>query len=193
LDFPKVTLVGVVSADSTLNMPDFRAKERTFQLLTQVSGRAGRGVLPGQVVVQTFSPEDPSVVYAQKHDYVAFFNQEIKFRKALGYPPFNHLLRVVISSEDENRVIKNAQDLGGALRQGVSKYNNSNTNQLEILGPAPSPLSKLKNRYRWQVILKGKSVVDLKEIMGKAIKDLYEYSVTGGISLSLDLDPMGIM
>jgi primosomal protein N' (replication factor Y) (superfamily II helicase) len=100
---------------------------------------------------------------------------------------------VVISSEDENRVIKNAQDLGGALRQGVSKYNNSNTNQLEILGPAPSPLSKLKNRYRWQVILKGKSVVDLKEIMGKAIKDLYEYSVTGGISLSLDLDPMGIM
>jgi primosomal protein N' (replication factor Y) (superfamily II helicase) len=193
LDFPKVTLVGVVSADSTLNMPDFRAKERTFQLLTQVSGRAGRGVLPGQVVVQTFSPEDPSVVYAQEHDYVAFFNQEIKFRKALGYPPFNHLLRVVISSEDENRVIKNAQDLGGALRQGVSKYNNSNTNQLEILGPAPSPLSKLKNRYRWQVILKGKSVVDLKEIMGKAIKDLYEYSVTGGISLSLDLDPMGIM
>ena len=192
LDFPKVTLVGVISADTTLNMPDFRAKERTFQLLTQVAGRAGRGVLTGEVVIQTFSPEDPSIVFAQKHNYPGFFQQEIKFRRALHYPPFNHILRVVLSGEDEPGVIKCAQDLGGALRQELALINKNLKHPLEILGPAQSPMSKLKGRYRWQVMVKGKQVTDLKGVMSRAIKELYAYSTTGGIALSLDLDPLGM-
>ncbi len=193
LDFPNVTLVGVVAADSSLHMPDFRARERTFQLLTQVSGRAGRGKLPGQVVVQTYSPQDPSLICAQEHNYLSFFSQEIQFRRALGYPPFNHLLRCMVSGEEENRVIRCAQELGGALRQVAGKFNHTGANQLEVLGPAPSPLSKLNNRYRWQVILKGKQVLDLKSVMAQAVKDLYAFGSTTGISVSLDLDPMGIL
>ncbi len=193
LDFPRVTLVGVVSADITLNMPDFRARERTFQLLAQVAGRAGRGALPGEVVIQTFSPGDPCINSAREHDYQGFFRQEISFRRALGYPPFNHLFRVVLSGEVEANVIRSAQDLGGALRQELEGRNRGLNHPLEILGPAPSPLSKLKNRYRWQVILKGKQVADLKAGMGNAIKQLYQYSSIGGISLSLDLDPMGMI
>ncbi|HWJ03430.1 MAG TPA: primosomal protein N' [Verrucomicrobiae bacterium] len=192
LDFPKVTLVGVVSADITLNMPDFRSKERTFQLLTQVAGRAGRGELPGEVIIQTFSPEDPSIIQAHQHNYGEFFQHEIKFRQALGYPPFNHILRAVLSAEDENNLIKCAQDLGGALRQEVARINQTAKSPLGILGPAPSPLSKLKGRYRWQVMVKGKQVTELKVAMGQAIKELYRFGSTAGISLSLDLDPMGM-
>lgn len=193
LDFPRVTLVGVISGDSTLNMPDFRARERTFQLLTQVAGRAGRGNLPGEVIVQTFSPEDPGIICAQQHNYKRFFQEEIKFRQALGYPPFSHLLRVVLAGEDENCLIKCAQDLGGLLRQEVALVNQKQKHPIEILGPAPSPISKLKNRYRWQVIIKGKRVEDLKLATGKAIRKLYQYSSTARISLSLDLDPMGMV
>ncbi len=193
LDFPRVTLVGVVSADSSLNMPDFRARERTFQLLAQVAGRAGRGALPGEVVIQTFSPDDPCINTAREHDYQGFFRQEIAFRRALGYPPFNHMFRVVLSGEVEAQVIRCAQDLGGALRQELEGRNRGLNHPMEILGPAPSPLSKLKNRYRWQVILKGKQVPDLKSAMGNAIKQLYQYGATGGIALSLDLDPMGMV
>jgi len=193
LDFPRVTLVGVISADVSLHLPDFRARERTFQLLTQVAGRAGRGNLPGEVVVQTFSPEDPGILYSKTHDYEGFFRQEIEFRRALGYPPFNHLLRAVLAGENESNVARCAQDLGGALRQQVTALKRESQRQLEILGPAPSPISKLKNRFRWQVILKGKQVQDLKSGMGSAVKEFYQYSATGGINLTLDLDPMGMI
>ncbi|HEX3015024.1 MAG TPA: primosomal protein N' [Desulfobacteria bacterium] len=193
LDFPNVTLVGVVSADVTLNMPDFRAKERTFQLITQVAGRAGRGVRPGDVVVQTFSPQDPSIKFAQTHDYQGFFTQEIGFRRALGYPPFNHILQAVLTSEAESSLIKCAQDLDGALRQEVAKLNQNARHHLEILGPAPCPLRKLNNRYRWQLIVKGKKVDELKAAMGYAVKQLYEFGTTGGLALSLDVDPIGMI
>ncbi|MDA8442747.1 MAG: primosomal protein N' [Peptococcaceae bacterium] len=193
LDFPRVTLVGVISADSSLHMPDFRSKERTFQLLTQVAGRAGRGEMPGQVVIQTFSPDDPSIALARDHNFPAFFRQEIQFRQTLGYPPFNHILRVVLASEDEGNLIKCAQDLGGALRQELVAMPKSHGQVMEILGPAPSPLRKLRNRYRWQVIVKGKQVQYLKSVTGAAIKKLYQYSSTGGIALSIDLDPMGML
>lgn len=193
LDFPRVTLVGVISADVSLHLPDFRAKERTFQLLTQVAGRAGRGMLPGEVVVQTFSPEDPSIVHAKTHDYEGFFRQEITFRKALAYPPFNHILRAVVTGESEANVVRCAQDLGGALRQQLAVHKLRTGGALEILGPAPSPVSKLRNRYRWQVLLKGKQVTELKSVMGNAIKELYQYSATGGMALSLDLDPLGMI
>lgn len=156
LDFPNVTLVGVIAADQMLNMPDFRARERTFQLLTQVAGRAGRSDKPGQVVIQTYAPEDRAIIKASHHNFKGFFWEEIAYRKARNYPPYTHVIRVTLTHEKEDRVIKGAHSLARALNQGIGSHENGNTS-LDILGPAPAVIPRLKNHYRWQVSLKGKT------------------------------------
>ena len=150
-DVGGVTLVGVVLADSSLNIPDFRAAERTFQIISQVAGRAGRAREPGRVIVQTLVPGHYCFAPARAHDYPAFFATETGFRREVGYPPFQHLVHLRLDGTHEDKVARGARDLARALRGEKPQA------PLEILGPAPAPIARLRNRYRWQILLKGRS------------------------------------
>ncbi|MCD5390776.1 primosomal protein N' [candidate division NPL-UPA2 bacterium] len=185
LDFPRVTLVGVISADTALNLADFRASERTFQLLTQVAGRAGRGDVHGQVIIQTYNPEHYSIQTARLHDYPNFYGQEIKFRRELGYPPFSHLINVTLQSRDGNRLRKVAGKLGRILEA-------NNREAIDILGPAPAPLARIKGKWRWQIILKGSRTGEMRELLKESLSQLKE-PASGRVRISLDVDPMGML
>ncbi len=154
-DFPGVRLVGVVLADVGLHMPDFRAAERTFQLLTQVAGRAGRDAQPGRVIVQTFAPGHYAIRPVVEHDYEAFYAEELGHRAPLGYPPFGHLAHLVVSGPEEERVREAAERLAGAARAAGQP--------VEVLGPAPSPLARLRERWRYQVLVKGPDPAAVRE------------------------------
>jgi primosomal protein N' (replication factor Y) len=162
-DFPGVRLVGVVLADLGLHIPDFRAAERTFQLLTQVAGRAGRGSAPGRVVVQTFAPKHYAVASVLHHDYDAFYAEEIGHRAALGYPPFGHLVHVLVSGPDEAAARAAAENLAGVARRAGG-------DAIEVLGPAPAPLARLRDRFRFQLLAKGADAEVLHRT-GRALAD----------------------
>jgi primosomal protein N' (replication factor Y) len=152
LDLPFVTLVGVISADTSLNLPDFRAGERTFQLLTQVAGRAGRSILGGKVIVQTYNPEHYAIVAASSHDYRAFYEREIAFRREQGYPPFNRLVRLLYSHGNAKR----AQDESARLyRMLAARIAQRGIPALDLIGPAPSFFQRVRGEYRQQIILRG--------------------------------------
>lgn len=189
LDFPNVTLVGVIAADQTLNMPDFRARERTFQLLTQVAGRAGRSSTPGEVIIQTYSPTDGAIMRAAHHDFQGFFWDEIRYRKERRYPPFTHIIRVLLLHEKEDRVIKGAHDLGACLQRGMPDPKYGNT-ELEILGPAPAVLARLKNQWRWQVSVKGKHLDQLRTLLHQGVQNFFKGSASNGIVLNIEVDPL---
>ncbi|MBC7794620.1 MAG: primosomal protein N' [Clostridia bacterium] len=160
-DFPGVTLVGVISADSGLNFPDFRAAERTFQLLTQVAGRAGRGVKAGGVMVQTYDPEHYAIEAAARHDYEGFVEQELLQREDLGYPPYTHLVLSRYECERESLANEAARADAERLRRLGEKYGDA----LRVLGPAPAPLARLQGRYRVQVLIKAKERAMLRDVM----------------------------
>ena len=149
--FPNVTLVGVVWADGGISMPDFRAAEKTFQLITQVTGRAGRGDLPGEVIIQTLRPDHYAIVYAKKHQYQQMYEQEMRLRSSPSFPPYVRLTAIRIQGKVERDVQNSALKTGRFLRKCVKEYNSTVT----VLGPAPSPLDKIKDNYRWQLLLKG--------------------------------------
>jgi len=153
LDIPRVTVVGVISADTALNLPDFRAAERTFQTLTQVAGRAGRHALPGRVVVQTYAPEHFAIDAASMHDYTSFYEQEIRFRQEAGYPPFARLLRLVYSDKDEEVCRVEGERLAARLRAALTLVR-----QGEVVGPAPCFIGKIEGRYLWQVLVRADDV-----------------------------------
>lgn len=193
LDFPNVTLVGVVTADQMLNMPDFRARERTFQLLTQVAGRAGRSDKPGEVIIQTYSPTDRAIIRASHHDFKGFFREEISYRKERHYPPYTHVIRVTLLHEQEERVIKAAQSMSNCLRQGILPDLKGNTNtSLDILGPAPAVMTRLKNRFRWQVSVKGKRLDVLREFFHEGVQRYSKDSFSSGILLNIEVDPLSM-
>jgi len=152
LDLPLVTLVGVVSADMALNLPDFRAGEHTFQTLTQVAGRAGRGLLGGRVILQTYQPEHYAIQFAARHDMEGFYAHEMAFRQQLGYPPYRRLVRVVIRAEQETRAESEAIAAADLLRARLSKLGLAAT---EIIGPAPCFFRRVNNVYRWHLLLRG--------------------------------------
>jgi primosomal protein N' (replication factor Y) len=189
LDFPNVTLVGVVAADQTLNMPDFRARERTFQLLTQVAGRAGRSTKPGEVVIQTYSPTDGAIVRAAQHDFQGFFWEEIHYRKERKYPPYTHIVRVLLLHEKEDRVIKGANDLGACLMQGMQdpKFGKD---ELDILGPAPAVLTRLKNQWRWQISVKGRRLDLLRAFLHQGVQRFSKGPASSGVILNIEVDPL---
>ena len=151
LDIPMVTLVGVVNADPGLNLPDFRASERGFQLLTQVAGRAGRGVLGGEVILQTYMPHHPAIVYAAEHDYLGFYQQEIRARRELGYPPFRHMARVLVQGPNRAEVEGEARRLADLLSQRIRETQHGSA---WLIGPAPCFFERIDSRYRWQVIVR---------------------------------------
>jgi len=191
LDFPRVSLVGVVTADTALNLPDFRSAERTFQLVTQVAGRAGRSSIPGEVVVQTYNPEHYSIVCAQTHDYINFYETEMKYREVLTYPPFSSLVRIVILGIEENSVIRGAEILAEGLREALA-LQSVGVDQA-MLGPAPAPISKLRNRFRWQICIRGKPGKLVRRVIADAVARLEKDHQLGDVRLSIDVDPLSTM
>ncbi|MFC2041699.1 primosomal protein N', partial [Chloroflexota bacterium] len=157
LDFPLVTLVGVVNADTALNLPDFRAGERTFQLLSQVAGRAGRGPLGGQVIIQTYSPEHYAIQAAAKHDYPLFYNKEIAYRRQLNNPPFSRLASLVYTHTNDALCQKEAERMKHLLSEERDSKGIAN---IQIIGPAPAFIHRLRGRFRWQLVLRGSTLSD---------------------------------
>jgi len=188
LDFPDVTLVGVINADAGLNLPDFRAAERTFQLLTQVAGRAGRGQKPGHVLFQTFYPEHYALQTAMDQDHEAFFTREIAVRRALGYPPFTRMSTVLFDGAKEHHVVAAAQWVDTMLRA------ETRDGRVKRLGPAPAPLSRLKGKFRWQLALRAPRHAELRDACAIAMR---LWGSRGrkfpGVRLALDVDPADLL
>lgn len=185
-DFPQVSLVGVVAADTVLNLPDFRAYERGFQLLVQVAGRAGRKTVPGEVIIQTYQPDSYAIKYACNHDYLSFYHQEIESRRVVGYPPFSNLVRIVISSLDQIQALKTAAEIGQLARELLSSAQDSST---RVLGPGPCPLARLRDRYRFQLLLRG-SKLDLLTSTGRYI---IEKRKSKNVRIDIDVNPLSMM
>jgi primosomal protein N' (replication factor Y) (superfamily II helicase) len=188
-DVTGVTLVGALLADLSLNLPDFRAGERTFQLLSQVAGRSGRGDEPGTVIIQTYAPDHYAIQHLIHHDYKGFFAAEIEFRRALNYPPFSRLVCLRIEGAKFHEVEKKARILGTTLRDKTIKDTRLRE-RIEILGPAPAAIEKLRNRYRWQLLLKGKQSSSLLELVKQA-RDALPRS--RNVRLHIDVDPYNML
>jgi primosomal protein N' (replication factor Y) (superfamily II helicase) len=188
-DVSGVTLVGALLADVSLNVPDFRAAERTFQLLSQVAGRSGRGDDPGTVIIQTYAPDHYVMEHLIKHDYKNFFAAEIAFRRALNYPPFSRLVGLRVEGPKLEEVEAKAKSLAKRLRDQQSK-SPTLRQQIEVLGPAPAPIEKLRNRYRWQLLVKGKQISSLLEFARHA-RDILPRSRR--LRLNIDVDPYNML
>jgi primosomal protein N' (replication factor Y) (superfamily II helicase) len=204
-DFPHVTLVGVVLADVGLRLPDFRSSERTFQLLTQFAGRAGRGTQPGRVVIQTWMPEHPSIRFAQKHDFLNFYAHEKRCREEFHYPPYRSLVNIIIRSHDEKKAYVFAREIrdtlrakfdGGRRAEGVeltfapSSILHPQPSAFEIVGPAPLPFYKLRGHFRWHVMLK---IPKDLQITSKIYALLMGLKRPSGVAFQLDVDPLNIL
>jgi primosomal protein N' (replication factor Y) len=188
LDFPHVTLVGVISADTQMLLPDFRSSERTFQLLTQVAGRAGRSVLRGEVIIQTSQVEHRTLTHILNHNYRAFYEEELAARRELRYPPFSRLVLIETRGEDEHAVQQHAESIARFLERSAGPF--------EILGPAPAVISKVKRLFRWHVILRSPKADDPS---GAATRTRLQAALaslpsTGPkVQVIVDVDPVGMM
>jgi primosomal protein N' (replication factor Y) len=186
--FPNVTLVGIVWADAGLGVPDFRAAERTFQLLTQVTGRAGRGERPGRVVVQTHQPEHYSIALARRHDYGSIFEKEISLRKEFGFPPFARLINLRIEGVDADEV----RDAALYLARLAAKFN-YNTRPVKILGPVPAPLTRLRGKFRWQLLLQGTELEPLHTLCRRLQQQAKTMPLAKKVTVSVDVDPENLL
>lgn len=186
LDFPDVTLVGVLTADTMLHLPDFRAAEKTFQLLTQVSGRAGRHELPGEVIIQTYTPENYSIQLASMYDYDAFYEQEMFLRRSHSYPPYYFLALVTVSHPEITKVVSVTDKIVQYLRRNVS-------NETKILGPVASPIPRIKDRYRYQCMVKYKREKNLHETLRKIIEHFQQEMSSNDLMITIDLSPNTMM
>ena len=199
LDFPNVTLVGVIAADTALNLPDFRASEQTFSLLTQVAGRSGRAELEGKVVIQTYMPEHYSIVAAQKHDYLDFYTREVEARGALRYPPFSHVATLLLRGKDEEEVIDTAHAVRAQLElwqadQGyTSEVSDIEGDVVEILGPAPAPLSKIEGKFRWHFLLRSEAVGKIGQLLKQLTDEPPAAIKSNAIEFVIDIDPTSIL
>ena len=185
-DFPGVTLVGVVSADTALNLPDFRAAERTFQLLTQAAGRSGRRDRPGQVIVQTHCPDHYAIQAASRHDYLSFYEQELEMRREPAYPPFARLANVIASAPEEEQARQAVEGFGEACAQALAQ----SAAPVELIGPAPAPWAKLKGRFRWHLLLRAPEHEPLRRVI-QAARERWRPSPK--VVLAIDIDPVSLM
>ncbi|MFD1989619.1 primosomal protein N' [Paenibacillus nicotianae] len=199
LDFPDVTLVGVIAADSALHLPDFRAAEKTFQLLTQVAGRAGRHHLPGEVIVQTYNPEHYSVIHASRHDYGSFVREELKHRQTLGYPPYCRLALITFSHEKLALLVRIAENYTQMIKDQASKLGwlgsleRFSNEALDVLGPVASPIPRLKNRYRFQCMIKWRGDMDVAKLAEHVAEQLQDSVRDKELLISIDVDPQVLM
>jgi primosomal protein N' (replication factor Y) len=186
LDFPNVTLVGVVNADTAMHLPDFRAAERTFQLVTQVAGRTGRGPKGGRVLVQTLSPDAPAIVAAVRHDLPAFAGQELPHREALGYPPYAAMVRIVVRGPSQ----RSAQTLADEIARRLREAGDRESNAIRILGPAPAPMAKLRGNFRYQLQLQAPEGELLRSVVRQATAGL---KPPDDVAWTVDVDPLDMM
>jgi primosomal protein N' (replication factor Y) len=185
-DFPGITVVGIIAADVALHLPELRAAERCFQLISQAAGRAGRGEHPGRVIIQTFLPEHYAIQQAKEHDFTGFYEEEMKSRQALCFPPLTRMVNIRVSStgprtaeQGMKRLAKKGQELLKPLRSAV-----------EMLGPSPAPLFQIKGRYRWQLLFKGERVALLQQLSRSLIQ---EGKGLAGVRVEVDVDPQTLL
>jgi primosomal protein N' (replication factor Y) len=183
LHFPNVTLVGIINADLALHLPDFRAGERTFQLLTQVAGRAGRGEEPGEVFVQTYTPFSPSIQFARHHDFAGYFEQELEFRERCDFPPFKHAVLITVRSKHEARARFSAETLARRLREALPE-------EFTRGAPAPAPLEKLQGYYRFHILLRGEAIMRLSRLVRETLDKL---PFPEDVAVAVDVDPYQLL
>jgi len=186
LDYPNVTLVGVISGDTALALPDFRAGERTFQLITQVAGRAGRGDAPGRVVLQTFMPEDPTIRFALKQDYVGFATAELKLRKDVNLPPFTRMVRIILRDQEQEKLHRLSDDLSAAITAAVSQVGGGVT----VKGPMPCPINRIAGYFRNQIVLASPGTERLAKVLAhiRTAKALDKSD-----RIAVDVDPTSLL
>jgi len=190
-DFPSITLVGVICADLSLSLPDFRAGERTFQLLAQVAGRAGRGREPGRVIMQTYNPEHFTIEASKRQDYIEFFNHEAPFRKALMYPPFTRMIQLKISGKDEKKVAIHAELVAGLLHRLLGGSPEAEKT-VEILGPIEAAIHRISSRFRWQILIKSPSFSSISCLV-RSMKEHPEIKSIKQVAIAVDVDPYSLM
>ncbi len=191
-DFPNITLVGIICADLSLSFPDFRAGERTFQLLAQVAGRAGRGDAPGQVILQTYNPEHFSIAAATQQDFDAFYQQEIDFRRALAYPPFSRMIQLRVSGRDARKTEAHVRLLGDVCRRQKAAAS-ARLSSLEIMGPIEASLARIADRHRWQILLKSTSTGALHQFVDGLLRDHSSMFNSAKVQTVIDVDPVFMM
>ncbi len=182
-DYPNISLVGVITADTIMNLPDFRSSERTFQLMTQVAGRTGRGKKQGKVAIQTYNPEHYSILAAKEHDYDYFYEQEIILRKALKYPPFTNLVNITVVHQKKNKAEKAAKKLYNHLKG--YKIN-------KMVGPSPAPIERIRGRYRVQLLLKFSDIADRTNVLNK-LKEEFLKNMSMNVKYNIDVDPISML
>jgi primosomal protein N' (replication factor Y) len=186
LDYPNVTLVGVISGDTALALPDFRAAERTFQLITQVAGRAGRGESPGRVVLQTFLPDDPAIGAAIRQDFVGFAKHELAHRREVGLPPFARMVRIILRDEEQTRLHKRSEDLAALLNEAVGRERGA----VSMKGPMPCAISRIAGNYRNQIVMLAATPAPLQRVLA-AVRD--KGGLTKGEKVAVDVDPVSLL
>jgi primosomal protein N' (replication factor Y) len=183
LHFPNVTLVGIINADLSLHMPDFRAGERTFQLLTQVAGRAGRGETPGEVFVQTYTPFSPSIQFARHHDFAGYFQQELEFREKCGFPPFQHAILITVRSAHQARAQFSAETLTRRLKENIGS-------EFVVGESTPAPLEKLQGQFRYHILLRGGAIMRLSRLVRETLDKL---PFPEDVAVAVDVDPYQLL
>ena len=192
LDFPMVSLVGVINADQGLNAPDFRSYERMFSLIEQVGGRAGRGDIDGKVLIQTFSPDNYVLKYILNHDFEGFYNEEIKLRETFSYLPYNNIIRVLVSSVNEQNAANSSMQIKDAIIFYLKKKAVDNVN---IMGPFPCLVSKIENKYRWQILIKDSEVEIhlIKSIINYILTEKRSVVLLDNVNASVDINPINMV
>jgi len=183
LDFPGVRLVGVINADTAINLPDFRATERTFQLVSQVSGRSGRGLVPGRVVVQTFNPDSPAIQLAAQHDYQSFARMEMHHRHVAGLPPITRMARIVLRDEDHVKCTMAARQLHAAMRALADE-------SIRLRGPAPCPIARIAGKHRQQIEIIAPTATRLQQLLASARS---AGLIQSDASMAVDVDPIALL
>ena len=192
LDFSNVTLVGVLAADASLNLPDYRSSEKTFQLITQVAGRTGRGNKPGRVIVQSYQPEHYAIQYASHHDYTGFFKKELGIRRQFTYPPFSHIIRVLITGQNEKEVVQYAKNMLKWIKDKAAADEALNSGLLD-LGVYEAPIQRINDKYRWQVLIRIHQGIHVKEAWHRLSESLIHKFYREDITVTLDFNPLSLI
>lgn len=197
LDIPNVTLVGIISSDTALHLPDFRAAERTFQLITQVSGRAGRGTRPGKVILQTYNPSHYSIEMAARQDYQSFYEKEIRYREEGWYPPFSRLISFTALASDEESAERVLKEIAAKLSERIDALNKTRVSdkavRAEMLGPTPAPIARIQNRYRSRLVLKIENDISTADLLNDDKLGMNLRNPGKGITLTVDINPYSIV
>jgi primosomal protein N' (replication factor Y) len=200
LDYPNVTLVGVINGDTALSLPDFRAAERTFQLITQVAGRAGRGDFAGRVVLQTFQPDDPTIQAAIRQDFAGFAKTELVSRRDVGLPPFSRMARIILRDQDQDKLHQRSADLAGDVAEAIAAAGGlfpttggsarSAADEVRMKGPMPCAISRIAGYYRYQIVLTAAKPSALQTVLATVRK---KGELTKADRVAVDVDPVGLL